>query len=326
MKKRRSRAIEEDIIPVEQTIAGLADSNQPLLNARLADLSDLSSQQLSLLDDVWQRIEPKRQRQIMQRLIELADDDVCLNFDAIFKHRLRDADEEVRRTAIEGLWESEQSCLIKPLTNLMEKDSSLKVREAAAQALGKFTMLAEHRKIAADYKPLLSRALLATFADSSKPIELRRRALEAVAPLSLPQGTEAITEAYHNGNAALKASAIYAMGKNCDRRWLPILMTELAATNAEARYEAATACGELGEEAAVPNLIALTHDADPDVRMAAVQALGKIGGSEAREHLEKCLNQPSEAIRQAAIQALHKLELTTEPLSPYDIGYGELND
>lgn len=326
MKRKRSRIIEDDILPVEQTITNLANSDQPLLNVRLADLSDLNPQQVSLLDDVWQDIEPKRQRQIIQRLVELADNDVCLNFDAIFKHLLRDKDEEVRRTAIEGLWENEETCLIQPLINLMEHDSSLKVQKAAAQALGRFAMLAEYRKIAADYTPRLSRILLATFTDSSKPIELRRRALEAVAPLSLLQVREAITEAYHNGNAAIKASAIYAMGKNCDPHWLPILVTELAATDAEARYEAAAACGELGEEAAVPYLIELTDDTDADVQIASVQALGKIGSSEAREHLEKCLNHPSESIRQAAVQALHELEVTTEPLSPDEIVYGELND
>lgn len=326
MKRKRSRTIEDDILPVEQTITNLVNSDQPLLNARLADLSGLNPQQISLLYDVWQDIEPKRQRQIMQRLVELADNDVCLNFDTIFKHRLRDKDEEVRRIAIEGLWENKETCLIEPLINLMEHDSSLRVQKAAAQALGRFAILAEHRKIAADYTPRLSRILLAATADSSKPIELRRRALEAVTPLSLFQVREAITEAYHNGNAALKASAIYAMGKNCDPHWLPILVTELAATDAEARYEAAAACGELGEEVAVPHLIGPTDDDDADVQITSVQALGKIGGSEVREHLEKCLNHPGEAIRQAAAQALHELEVTTEPLSPNDIGYGELND
>lgn len=62
MRKERNRIIEDNILPVEETIAGLADSNQPLLSSKLADLSDLNREQLGLLNDIWQRIEPKRRR------------------------------------------------------------------------------------------------------------------------------------------------------------------------------------------------------------------------------------------------------------------------
>ncbi len=120
MRKERNRAIEDDIIPVEQTIASLADSNQPLLSSRLAKLSDLNPEQLRLLDNVLEGIEVKRRRQIISRLVELAEDNVGLNFDAIFKHRLKDQDEEVCSIAIEGLWKNEETSLIEPLINLME--------------------------------------------------------------------------------------------------------------------------------------------------------------------------------------------------------------
>jgi len=313
-------------MPIEQIITGLTDSRQPLSNSRLAELSDLNPEQLKLLDDVWQRIEAKRRRQIIFRLVELAEDNVGLNFDAIFRHLLQDRDEEVRSIAIEGLWESEETSLIEPLINLMEQDSSVKVQATAALALGRFAMLAEYQKLPPDYTARLSQVLLATIVDRGKPIEVRRRVLEAVAPLSLPQVRHSISEAYHSGNAKIKISALYAMGKNCNPCWLPILIKELASIDAEVRYEAAGACGELGEDEAVANLIELTDDTDADVRLAAIQALGKIGGSEAKKHLEKCLTHPSEAVCQVAAQALHKLEVTKEPLSPYDLSYGELND
>jgi HEAT repeat protein len=318
--------MEDDILPIEQIINDLVDNNQPMLNARLADLSDLNIQQLKLLDDAWQNIDAKRKRQIMHRLFELAEDDVCLNFDGIFKNRLRDEDEEMQCIAIEGLWENEEASLIEPLINLMDQDSSRKVQAAAALALGRFAMLVENQKISKDYIPRLSQSLLTTMADSSKSIDVRRRALEAVAPLSLPRVKQAIADSYNHGNTLLKASAIYAMGKNCNPHWLPILLSELTANNSEMRYEAAVACGEMGEQEAVPYLIELINDDDADVQMASVQALGKIGGSEAKEHLKECINQPSEAIRQAVTQALHELGIVTEPLYPQHIDYGELDD
>ena len=54
----------------------MADSNQPLLSSRLSNLSDLKQEELRLLDNAWETIEPKRRQQIMHRLIELAEDNV----------------------------------------------------------------------------------------------------------------------------------------------------------------------------------------------------------------------------------------------------------
>ena len=80
------------------------------------------------------------------------------------------------------------------------------------------------------------------------------------------------------------------------------------------RYEAAGACGELGEEEATPHLIKLIDDPDIDVQLTAIQALGKIDSSEAKKSLGQCLENPSDAIRQAAKQALDQLEAEENPL------------
>ncbi|MDH5695247.1 MAG: HEAT repeat domain-containing protein, partial [Dehalococcoidia bacterium] len=286
----------------------LGNCNKPLLNSRLAELSNLNSEELKLFEQAWAGIEPKRQQQIMYRLVELAENNFELDFDSIFKSRLKDQYAEVRSKAIEGLWESEEASLIDPLINLLNQDSSDKVKVAAATALGKFAILAELKKLRSSHTSRVCQALLAVIGDKSKPIEVRRRALEAAAPLSLPQVKKAIVEAYHSRNSKLKTSAIHAMGKSCNHSWLPILLKELANTDAEIRYEADRACGELGEEEAIPYLRDLINDPDVDVQMATIQALDKIGGPEAKDYLEECLNNPSEVIRQAAKQALNKLE------------------
>jgi len=308
-------------LTIEETIAGLIDSSKPLLSSRLADLSNLSSEEVGLFEQAWASIESKRRRQIMYRLIELSEDNAKLDFDSIFRNRLNDQDAEVRAKAVEGLSESEDTSLITPLINLVEQDSSEKVQAAAAIALGKFVMLAELEKLRSCYKPRIERALLSIINDKMRPVEVRRRALEAVAPLSLPEVKEAIKEAYYNNEPKLKVSAVYAMGGNCDPLWLPILLKELTSTDAEMRYEAGSACGELGEREAVPYLIELVSDPDAEVQLAAIRALGKIGGSEAEECLEECLNSPNEAIRQAAEEALNALEVEEDPVSfKFDTG------
>jgi len=303
------------LLPIEETIADLADSDKPLLNSRLIDLSNLNPEELRIFKQAWAAIEPRRRQQIVYRLVEFSKDNLELNFDSIFKNCLKDRDADVRSKAIEGLWESEEASLINPLVNLLEQDSSEKVQATAATALGKFAILAEHKKLRSCHTSRVYQTLLTTISDKGKPLEVRRHALEAAAPLSLPQVRKTIMKAYQGHNSRLRISAIYAMGRSCDHSWLSILLKELASADAEIRYEAVEACGELGEEKAVPYLIELINDADIDVQLAAIQALGKVGGSEAKKCLEQCLNNPSEAIHQAAEQALQELEAWEDPFS-----------
>ena len=301
--------------PIEETLAALTDSEKPLLNSRLVRLSNLSVRELEALKQAWPRIDTRRRRQIVQRLVTLAEDNLELNFDGVFKHCLKDPEAEVRRQAIEGLWENEETSLIAPLIYLLEQDTSDKVVAAAATALGKFVLLAEHGRLRPGHALRIEKALLTVTSAQDRPVEAQRRVLEAVAPLSVPEVKAAIMAAYESQHSRLKVSAIYAMGKNGDPDWLPILLTELDNTDAEIRYEAASACGELGEEAAVPALIGRVNDADIDVRLVAIQVLGKVGGARAKECLQRCLNSTSEAVRETARQALDELMTIKDPLS-----------
>ena len=78
---------------------------------------------------------------------------------------------------------------------------------------------------------------------------------------------------------------------------------------------AAAACGELGEEDAVPHLGRLVHDIDTEVCLSAIAALGAIGGGEAESILRECLDHPDEHICQAAQEALEELSFDQDPLS-----------
>jgi HEAT repeat protein len=319
-RKKRNKAMEPAMPPpVEETIANLGNYDKPLSSTRLIYLSNLNSAEMALFEQSWSVIEPKRRRQVMQQLVELAEDNFELNFDPIFRYCLKDEDNEVRSKAIEGLWESEETSLISPLIELLEQDSSEKVEAAAATALGKFTMLAELNKLRPCHASKICQTLLAVVSNENQPLEVRRRALEAVAPISIPEVTTAIFDAYHSDNPKFKASAIYAMGKNCSRSWLPILLNELDSAEDEIRYEAAGACGELGEEEAVSYLIKLINDPDTNVQMAVIRALGKIGGKDAKKQLNRCLSRSSTAIREAAAQALGELEAVEDPLSFQEI-------
>jgi HEAT repeat protein len=299
---------------IEKIITDIADSKKRLLSSKLAELSNLSSPELEFFKDTWRAIEPARRRQIVHRLVELAEDNIEFNFDGIFKFCLKDEDANIRSEAIEGLCENEEPSLIKPLIMLLEQDSSAKVKAAAATALGKFALLAEYGTLHLNHALKVEEALLASLNNQDNNVKVRARSLEAISPLSLPQVKTAISEAHESEDSQLRVSAIYAMGRNCDSTWLPVLLDELSAADTEVRYEAAVACGELGEAEAVTHLTELINDPDIDVQIAAIQALGKIGDPKAKNILQDCLKSTRAAISEMARQALDELKANENPL------------
>ena len=300
---------------LERYLAEISDSKKPLVISKLANLSTLSSEELRLFIETWVKMDAERQRQIVGHIVELAEENPNLNFDDIFIASLHDPDETVRIKSIDGLWECESCSLIDSFITLLREDSKESVRAAAAMALGKFAMLAELGKLRPEHRQKVERVLFAIIDDQDEQVEVVRRAIEAIAPLSLPRVKEIIQQAYNSDDDKMQFSAIYAMGKNSDPAWLPTLLRELGSADTEMRYEAAQACGELGEEDAVPHLSRLIHDLDSQVCLSALAALGKIGGSEAEDILQEYLTQSDEHIRQAAAEALQELDFEKDPLS-----------
>jgi len=287
----------------------MADTGKALVNTHLAGLSDMGAADIKNFRQVWKTIEPKRRREIIMRLNELASDSVELNFDNIFLSSIRDPEADVRSEAINGLWENEQPALIPLLIDLFNNDPEEKVQATAAQALGRFALMAEINSIAPKYAIQVGQALLDVFNDRNKSVEVRRRALEAVSPLTTEQVKIAIKTAYESLDERLKISAVYAMGKNCDNKWLPFVLKELKNSDAEIRYEAVTACGEIADEDIMQYLIPAANDEDIDVQLAVIQALGKIGGNEAKLYLQKHADEPNEALRDAIETALKEISI-----------------
>lgn len=286
--------------------------------SRVAALSDLSQSDMVSFRQMWQGMKAERRRQIVSRMVELAEDNVDLSFESVFRLLLDDPDGGVREKAIEGLAESDEPHLIESLLRALRQDGEVRVRAAAAVALGRFVLLAELGKLRASYGERLLAALLEVLDHSDQPVEVRRRVVEAIAPFSNPRVVQVIQDAYGSPARPMKASALHAMGRNCDRRWLPVLLKELASPEADLRYEAAIACGELGEEDAIPHLVHLTRDPDPQVQEAAVTALGRIGTSEAKRALRESMRGNDGHLRDAALEALREGEAGDAPFSSYE--------
>ena len=115
-----------------------------------------------------------------------------------------------------------------------------------------------------------------------------------------------------------------ALGKDHPEEIVPILIDLLEYKRRETRLNAIKALGAIGDESAIPVLVAVVNSGsakrkkdreDPEIRGLAVEALGKIGGT-AVEKLVEIVENKGSSMRVDAIQALEQLgdERAVKPL------------
>lgn len=305
--------------PLEGYLEELRDSTRPLVVSKLVNLSNLSPEELAPLLGVWPTIAVDRRRRILNELAGLAEDNVELNFDEVFRAALADADSEVRKVAVRGLWEYMERDLIEPLVRLLHEDAEPAVRTESAMALGRFVLRAEFEELRPADAERVEKALRHTIDDAAEVAEVRARAVEALGARSVAWVRTIIQDAYDSPEQRLRVSGVHAMGRNCDPVWLPVLFRELASEDPEMRYEAAAACGSIGDEVSLPHLLPLIEDEDAEVQVAAIEALGAIGGRVAKRALERVVRDPREHVREAALAALAEADFNDAPLG---FGYG----
>jgi HEAT repeat protein len=296
-------------VSLERVLADLSDESKPIRFSGLVSLSDLPRQSVEEFLQAWRAMSVKRRHKLLEQLVNLVD------FRAIFISLMKDDDAEIRELSITGLWECEDRVLVNALLEAACCDPTEKVRAAAAIALGKFTLMAEEGKLSPTDGDRIRETLLGLVKKETEPVDVRRRALEAVAPFNTIAVQGYIRWAYGSQDINLRSSALYAMGKTGDSRWLPQLARELQGPSPALRYEAANACGDLGDEAALPGLLRLLEDDDQQVQLAAVRALGEIGGIQASRALKRLAHSEESALREAAESALESVEAFDDPLA-----------
>ena len=299
---------------MESCLQHIAEENAPLNQSSLMELSDLGTGDRGKFARGWLKVSPKRRMQVVEWLSEMAEENAELDFSAIFKLCLKDPDETIRQKAITGLWEFEDRSLILSLVELLRSDGSGDVRASAAMAMGKFAVLAQDGKILSRDSAVVKDTLMNALRDEQEWLEVRRRALESVAPFNSPDIDEYIHWAYDSDDLKLKSSSLYAMGRTGEPQWLPLLVRELQNPSPPIRYEAATACGALNEEEVASHLVPLLQDDDFQVQLAAIGALGEVGGSLSKRALRRCLKSGDSIVEDAAREALENIQAMEDPL------------
>ena len=299
---------------LETYLEELADPQQPLVASKLTNLSNLRADEMPHFGSAWASTGLERRRQVISRLADLAEDNVELNFDGVFVNGLGDPDVDIRLACVRALWEHEGRDLIAALVEMMRSDKDARVRAEAALALGRYVVKAEFEDLRPSDASVIDDALREVMTDESEVLEVRARALESLGSCSEEWVTPVIEKAYGGAERRLRISAVHAMGRNCDSRWLSTVIRELSSDDAEMRFEAAGACGSLGDEGALSHLVPLLDDEDGEVQEAAIQALGQIGGGRAKEALEECLSRGGPRVRDACLAALDEMDFEEDPL------------
>ena len=290
----------------------LQDASKPFPAIDLYHFSGLSKNNLATLEEVWPGLPVERRRGVIHDLSDLGEANFEVAFEDVFRMGLEDEDAEVRATAINGLWEAEESDLIAPFIEFLQRDPDAGVRAAAASALGRFVYLGEIEELPEPQLHRIEDVLLATV-NGKDDVEVRRRALEAVAYSSRAEVGPLISTAYTDPETKWRVSAIFAMGRTADAdAWGAQVLGELHNTAPEIRFEAARAAGELELEDAAPTLIELLKDVDLQVREAAIWSLSQVGGPEARRALTRLMRKAEDDERDFIQDALDNLDFTDD--------------
>jgi len=282
--------------------------------ARLSDLSRVNARELAA---AWETIPEANRIDLVRRFDELSEERVELNFGRALRVALNDRSPVVRQLAVAGLWEDESSELLDRLRGMFENDESPDVRAQAAAALERFAGKAAvgslDESVASDLRDSLRKSVI----DAAAPYAVQRRALESLGPYGAdPEISSLISEAFDSEDHGLQCSALYAMGRSHDSRWLPTILAQLESEDPEIRFEAARAAGLLGSADALPVLLQAARDEDAEVRHTAIGAIGQIGGRGAIRALERLAEDAGEADFELIESAIDDVNALIEPLQP----------
>lgn len=251
----------------------------------LYGLSDISPEQLQILQGVWTTLSSSYKHKLIEALTEASEADFELVYHEIASIGMKDESSLVRAAAIDLMWEDESTESMRLLMNIVEQDESPNVKARALVALGKYILLGEYEEIPESLAVEAQELAIQFHKSMAQPLEVRRRALEALSNSSHAEKDKLIRDAYHSSEHLLKVSAVFAMGRTCDDKWQDILLDELDSSDNEIVYEAVRACGEIQLSSSIRQLGELLLGDDREIQVMAIWSLGEIGGQHALDIL-----------------------------------------
>jgi len=212
--------------------------------------------------------------------------------------------------------------LIPHFLTVLNGEGSVDIRAVTASVLGKYVYRGELDKISKKLKKNIEDHLLEVL-EKDNPLEIQRRALEAISYSSREEVRDHILNAYKSELDDWLASALFAMGRSFDHQYSDLVFEKLQHTSPKVRLEAVRACGELVLEDSVPFIIDLLQDL-PDIRAVSIWALSQIGGEDAGPAIHGLLDDEVSSDEEDLIQqALERLDFLDEGINMamFDLPY-----
>ncbi len=254
----------------------------------LYGLSDLSESYIEEIRPVWQNLEAGYKQLLMQILIDEMESHFDLNYDALGLLGIEDTESLVRRASVEILGESESLRVMRRLFQLLKLEKVSAVKAETARVLGHFILLDEVGDIKEGATREIRHFVESLYQDKSQSVDVRARALEAIANSSESVVEVYIKDSYRSDDDELKLASVVAMGRSADRQqWESIILNELMYGRGDIQIEAARATGELQIGEAIPHLMKLFEEDDIEAQTIIIWALGEIGNREATRYLER---------------------------------------
>ena len=309
-----------ETITFQNVLDHLLDSKKDIPRSHLSHYSDLDPKSLRLFLDVWPSVKPARKLLLLNELAAHLETDHIVSYEDIGRALLDDADGEVRARALLLLAESNDPKLASKLTDILLNDSELAPRMEAANLIGEFILLGELEELSEDIQRKAEDALIKVIKSEDNPT-LRKSALEALGYSSRIEIIMLIESAFERTDPTWVASALRAMGRSHDERWLEDVVGKLLDDDPRIKFAAVEAAGELNIQDAGPILLKMLEDEeeDDDVIAAAIWSLSQIGGDDARVYLLHLIEQTDdEALTEYLEEALENLDFIEE-LNKFDL-------
>ena len=312
--------LDAEIVPPREEPRGdiaarLRDPNLKFGSLRF--LSGLTRTEANPVRETWPTLPVERRQRLVRAMEDLAELSVDLDFARVLRIAMRDTDATVRTAAIDALWENESPDLLAALLDVVQRDADAGVRLAAAKALAGFAERGAGGEVTEQLAKHLYEGLLVVAQNEREEMAVRRSAIEALGVYDDAPVTALIRDLYDRGGEDDRASALYAMGRTVNARWLSTVLDEIEVEEHEIRFEAARALGLIGESEGVPDLIGRLEDEDRAVRFAAVASLGQIGSRAATNALrEHRADADDDDWVEAIDTALAEASLSDQPLLP----------
>ena len=295
-------------------LSELATEPETIKTFTLLELSGVSGKELGNFSDAWLTLESGIKAKILTRLTELAENDVQLDFTPVCKLGLSDLDPNIRKIALEGLWEIQDRSFLQPIIDILLNDPDPDVKSAAALSLSSFAQMSQNGKLINRDSIKVFEALIQTIENVKENDKVLGRALESLGYFSGQAVDDALNKFHRHKNPFLRQSAIFAMGRNAHQKWIDIILNDLTDEHTAIRFEALNAAGFLCDESNVTQIIPFTKDPDTQIQTSALTTLGHIGGELAKREILTWTEDDDDNIRDTAINALANIDFEQDPL------------